>query len=225
MAFLSYLRDGSDDFRPVEPATAFNYLTGARFFLKNHNVDTSVVDSSEAIKITKHGMMLAFRTTEGNKVADRVTLPFTLDLIDKCIREVLVPSLFIKDYFTKIVLELGIGCIFRKCEYIKCRETDHHLRTMDVTFVFHLKDGSVIFLLAHLARDMEVESLVEVIIYIRSAKNDFEGIGNKVCHKVRPVSSSVPFCLDTDLFQFNQRARPLAAYPFLSFQGSSLGCS
>ena len=92
MAFLSYLRDGSDDFNPIEPASAFNYLTGARFFLKNHNVDTSIVDSSGAIQITKQGVMLAFRTTTGNKVADRVTLPFTLDLIEKCVREVLSPS-------------------------------------------------------------------------------------------------------------------------------------
>ena len=43
IGFLSYLRDASYD--AVEPHTAFNYLTGARFALKCHHVDTTFVEN------------------------------------------------------------------------------------------------------------------------------------------------------------------------------------
>ena len=88
IAFLSYLRDGHDNHRVVEPSAASNYLSGARFFLRNHNVDTAFVDGSEAIKTVKKGMMLSFRALEGNKVADRAILPFTLDLIAQCVTHI-----------------------------------------------------------------------------------------------------------------------------------------
>jgi hypothetical protein len=118
IAFLAYLRDGNDDHRVVEPSTVSNYLSGARFFLKNHNVDTSFVEGSEAVATVKRGMMLAFRAGDGNKVADRVRLPFTLDLIAKCMSEVL-GSHSRMDKFTALALKLGIGCMFRKGECIK----------------------------------------------------------------------------------------------------------
>ena len=114
IAFLSFLRDGSDRRGVVEPATAFNYLCGARFFLKNHNVDT-FMESSEAISTVKRGMMLSFRATSGNLVADRVILPFTLDLITDCIA-VDLSRFLVMDQFTAMALKLGLGCLFRKCE-------------------------------------------------------------------------------------------------------------
>ena len=218
IAFLSYLRDGNDDSQVVEPATVFNYLAGARFFLKNHNVDTSFVERSEAIATVKRGMMLAFRALEGNKVADRVTLPFTLDLVVQCLTNVL--SRFSRmDTFTAMALKLGIGCLFRKGEYIKTRTADHHLRAMDVTFGMDDASGGIAFVTAHLARDLALASLREVIIFVRSAKNDFEGVGNKICFKVRDVSPQVPFCIARDMFVFNADARPLASQPFLSYRG------
>jgi hypothetical protein len=57
IAFLSFLRDGGNRRGVVEPATAFTYLCGAKFFLKNHNVDTSFMEGSEAITTVKRGMM------------------------------------------------------------------------------------------------------------------------------------------------------------------------
>ena len=111
------------------------------------------------------------------------------------------------------------GFIFRKCEYIKTKGTDHHLRAMDVTFVFRLTPDTEVFVLAHLAYDMDVSALVEVIVFIRSAKNDHEGVGNKASVPVHPISPDAPFCLATDMFVFNKMARPHANDPFLSFQG------
>ena len=99
------------------------------------------------------------------------------------------------DQFTKLALEMGIGFIFRKCEHIKTKGTDHHLRAMDVTFVFSLTPDTEVFVLAHLAYEMDVSALVEVIVFIRSAKNDHEGIGNKACAPVHPISPDAPFCL------------------------------
>ena len=60
MAFISYLRDGSGSHGTVEPSTVSNYLHGARFYLKQLNIDTSIVESSPAIRSELHGMRLAF---------------------------------------------------------------------------------------------------------------------------------------------------------------------
>jgi len=218
IAFLSFLRDGSDRRGVVEPSTAFNYLCGARFFLKNHNVDTSFMEGSEAITTVKRGMMLAFRATSGNQVADRVILPFTLDLIVDCIA-VELSQFIVMDRFTAMALKLGLGCLFRKCEYIRTRKTNHHLRAMDVTFVLELTPGRSSFVAAHQARDLAISALREVIIFVRSAKNDFEGVGNKIAFRVRELSPSVPFCIATDMFRFNAMAQPRADHPFLSYRG------
>jgi hypothetical protein len=186
IAFLSFLRDGSDRRGVVEPATAFNYLCGARFFLKNHNVNTSFMEGSEAISTVKRGMMLSFRATSGNLVADRVILPFTLDLITDCIA-VDLSRFLVMDQFTAMALKLGLGCLFRKCEYIRTRRTDHHLRAMDVTFVLELVPGRSSFVTAHQARDLAISALRDIVIFVCSAKNDFEGVGNKIAFQVREL--------------------------------------
>ena len=56
-------------------------------------------------------------------------------------------------------------------------------------------------------------------MFIRSAKNDHEGVGNKACVLVHHIYPDAPFCLTTDMFVFNKMTRPHANDPFLSFQG------
>jgi hypothetical protein len=151
-------------------------------------------------------------------VADRVRLPFTLDLIAKCVALTLNDAL-IMDRFTAVALKMGVGCLFRKCEYIKSPGTDHHLRTMDVDFVMERSPGVMSFVKAHHARELPVAHLHEVVLFIRSAKNDFEGVGNKIAFCVRSLTADVPFCLATEMFVLNADARPLADHPFLSYRG------
>ncbi len=74
-------------------------------------------------------------------------------------------------------------------------------------------------MVAYQARDLAVSLLREVMIFVRSAKNDFEGVGNKISFKVRAVITDVPFCIATDMFVFNAEARALASQPFLSCRG------
>ncbi len=54
---------------------------------------------------------------------------------------------------------------------------------------------------------------------MRSAKNDFEGVGNKICFKVWAITPTVPFCLASEMFVLNAEARPLSEHPFLSYRG------
>ncbi len=96
-------------------------------------------------------MRLAFRASEGNRVADRVRLPFTLDLIAKCVALTLNADLIV-DRFTAVALKMGVGCLFRKCEYVKSPGTDHHLRTTDVDFVVELSPGVMAFVSASRSR-------------------------------------------------------------------------
>ena len=162
----------------MESHTAFHNLTGARFALKCHHIDTAFVDKSEALRMVKQSMLLSFRVQQGNAVADRQHLPFTLDLIQECITHVLKLTQPM-DICCKMALFLGIGLVARKCEYILTRGTDHHLRVQDVEFVMRspVDTNHVDFISAMGARGLLVENVVEVILVIRSAKNDFEGIG------------------------------------------------
>ena len=84
----------------------------------------AIVESSFAIRSKLHGTRLALRASQGNRVAGRVCLPFTLDLIAKCVTLTLNPDLVI-DRFTAVALKMGVGCLFRKCECIKSPGTDH----------------------------------------------------------------------------------------------------
>jgi len=92
-------------------------------------------------------MRLAFRASEGNRVADRVRLLFTLDLIAKCVTLTLNADLVI-DRFTVLALKMGVGCLFRKCKYVKSPgdgpSPPHHgcgLRDGLLTWRSHLRQG------------------------------------------------------------------------------------
>ena len=65
----------------VEPDTCFNYITAARFELSLHNINTDFIDHSPYIKLTKTSLTALFRADEENRVANRVTQPFTVDMI------------------------------------------------------------------------------------------------------------------------------------------------
>ena len=71
---------------------------------------------------------------------------------------------------------------------------------------------------AHLARNLAISALREVIVFVRSAKNDFEGIGNKIAFRVRELSPSAPFYIASDMFRFNAMAQPRADHLFLSYR-------
>ena len=157
------------------------------FYLKQLHIDTSIVESSPAIRSELHCMRLAFRASEGNRVADRVRLPFTLDLIAKCVTLTLNADLVI-DRFTAVALKMGVGCLFRKCKYIKSPGTDHRLRTMDVDFVMERSPGAVTFVTDHHTRDLPVNHFRKVVVVVRSAKNNFEGVGNKIAFSGRPLN-------------------------------------
>jgi hypothetical protein len=73
------------------------------------------------------------------------------------------------------------------------------------------------------ARGLLGENVVEVILVIRSAKNDFEGVGNKVVIKVNPISDIRPYDFATELFVFNKTAQPHHGGPFLAWRNSPFG--
>ena len=75
------------------------------------------------------------------------------------------------------------------------------------------------FIPAHLARNMDLTFLREVIVNISSAKNDLEGVGSRISIRVQPISSDRPFDIASTMFEFNKVARPEAEHPFLSWQG------
>jgi hypothetical protein len=77
--FLCYLVNNV--FSPVQPSTAINYLSAVRFNLVIGGVDVSFMDESMVIQKTRTGLMNLWNSKEGNSLADKKTLPVSIDMI------------------------------------------------------------------------------------------------------------------------------------------------
>ena len=227
MGFLSYLHHTEVD--SITPNSACTYLSAVIFMLQCMNVDTSFIDSSVPIARCKKGMRLAFRLAGGNEVAKGKKLPFLLDMIHACIQYVLSDSPM--DLMIRMAMLLGLLCVFRKGELVIVKTRlprnpngslgdvacqNHHIRTRNISFIFRSTESTYP---AHLARDMQLAGLLQMIIEVETMKNDQDGSGNKMCFSRYTVTRDRPYDLVTEVFLFNQRARPEAEHPFLSWQG------
>ena len=103
-------------------------------------------------------------------------------------------------------------------------EGEHFIRAKDVTF--HLLDprsGEKTDVAAQEAYNYPMSHLTGVTTYMRSAKNDIDGIGHKASFNVMQLNSDCAFCVATDMFTWARIARPRADDPFLSHHGGGPG--
>ncbi len=75
LSFMSHLRINIG----VTPKTICNYISGVKWYLNQSNIDTQFIDNSKAIKSTRTGMEIIYRSTMPE--SDKRTLPLTTEMI------------------------------------------------------------------------------------------------------------------------------------------------
>ena len=216
MAFLAYLRS---DVR-VEPQSAIHYVSACRFYWLNSNVDIRVLDNSVALKAQRAGMNNVWRALEGNKVADRVSMPFNVQMIqymanveypDHCVDDLI-------NHATVVATKCGYLILGRPSEYLLTPLSDHHIRGCDVKWILII-NGVQSIIDASQAYKYSINNVTEMILTVRGAKNDREGVGNRFNYRKVDLTldpSKTAFCICSDMFFFASRARPLSKAPFFS---------
>lgn len=210
MSFLAYLRSDPK----VEPLTAINYLSACRKYWINCNVDVREIDNSVVIKDERAGMVKLWRAVEGNKAADRLTLPFGVDMIEYMFQKTFPNYLTgpLIEHAVCVATMTGYSCIARQCEYLytPASKNPHHLRVKDGVQWTVLHEGEEVLINGLQVGPYTEDDLRKAYVDIRDAKNDIEGAGNRMPFDILDLEfgdSGAAFCLGKELFRYAKRAK------------------
>jgi len=216
LGYLNYLRVQVQ----VLPQTAFSYMSAVRFMLKCHNMDTSFLDNSQCIRSTRSGMMLTYRMSDGNTEAEGRTMPMTTDMVQFGVNTMFNDGTFISRAI-RTALVTAFCLLMRICEYIVVKKSDHHL--LGESVIFGIRESliqSIRFITSDTAHLYDTSLVCQVIVTVRSAKNDKFGLGHRFCFQ--RGESSMPndqaFDITKILFEWAQVARPSSKQPFFSWK-------
>ena len=212
-AFLAFLHLE----RRLQPATASNYLTGVRHMFRAQLLNTDIFEHP-MLKNQRRAMTIMTRATHGLDSSTR-RLPFTLEML-AVMRKFRFGRQNLTDRGIIMATMLGLLCLLRSSETIYT-PADHYLRTQDIQFEESVVYGvTPKFIPAHKAGDVRCQHLSGIMITVRSAKNDQEGVGHKYYFKRHRESPTHAFCIVEEAWQWALLARPYCDHPFLS---SSVG--
>lgn len=216
MSFLSYMRMNVG----VEPKTAFNYMAGVRLYWMNMNVDVRFLEKSPAIKAMRQGMTNAFMVEDGSRIADRIRLPVSLDVIEYLCKEYFGEA----NNLVHMCAKLGVRCTYvmaARTSEMLVTKSKHYLRAGSVYFtVMDPATGSTRFISAPLAYQFALSDVLSVQIDIKDAKNDQGGQGHRSTFEKRPspLGPNEAFCICTEMFQWASLARHEASDAFFSYR-------
>ena len=219
LSYLVYLRRGVPGSNPVTPDTAFLYLTGVKFMLTNIGVDTTILNNSQIIKGVKTGMLNAWRKQDGNKLSQRITMPFVLSMILRT-RQILLRTGRLIDRCNSTCQIHSYTTFSRISEAIPTtkRGEKHFLRTKHV--IFDVQNIQVTAQHIHKYPLSEITGIT-IIIGQYGTKNDQEGRAHSY-HYLKNNSYSHErdqlhtYCYVTTMYEWAIIARPLDDDPFFS---------
>ena len=213
----------------VSAKTVNNYVSGVRHVFKVLTGDVSFIEHV-ACRSARTAINLIHAVM--HPVANRNKLPFTCEMVVKSV-SVLFNGSNPTNMVIRTAIALGYTALMRKSEYlptsytddegVKHNMSDHFLRGCDIRFVLNSHIAT-----AHVISSAEVwnhewTEIRSVVINVRSAKNDVEGVGHRFCFDAkRSVDHDLPknvgYCIVWELYSWARVARPADTNPFLSFQ-------
>jgi hypothetical protein len=230
LSFLTYLRKGMAGHKPIQPDTAFNYLSGVKFMLTNLGVETTTINNSLIIKGVKTGMFNSWRNEEGNKKLDRITMPFNLKMILKA-RHLFESTGLMIDR-CKTTCQLHAYTTFSRLSELIPTATkgqQHYLRTKHVVFdVLSASTKKLSVVAANNIHAYPFKEIVGVHILIgqNGTKNDQHGQGHAYYYKtnkqyIHERDKYTTFCYVRTMYEWASMAKPKANDPFFSCQTST----
>jgi len=211
--------------KPVQPDTAFHYLSGVKFMLTNMGIDTKIIDTSLIIKGVKRGMFNSWRKEEGNKKLDKITMPFHLKLILKTRQALLSTGRMID--LCKSTCHLHAYTTFSRISELLPTATkgqQHYLRTRHIIFNVKSTDRKECLpvpadrIYQHPFQHIKG---VHVLIGQTGTKNDQHGQGHAYYYKtnlnyIHERDHLITFCYARTMYEWATAARPLPNDPFFS---------
>jgi hypothetical protein len=209
--FLCFLVN--DNFAPVQPSTAINYLSAVRFNLMINGVAVSFMDDSIVVQKTRTGLMNLWRSKEGNSLADKKTLPISVDMIFS----MKLQKSSISEFACFTAAIFGYHVLCRVSEYLYTPNTKHHILARSVVFQSRGINNEVVHVLSSDVHCYPKESIVGCYLTIKDSKNDPSGEGSRYPYTRILVRS--PGCLydfTEVLYDWAAFARPVPNAPFFS---------
>jgi hypothetical protein len=163
----------------VQPSTAINYLSAVRFNLVISGVDVGFIDDSIVIQKTRTGLMNLWRSKEGNSLADKKTLPVSIDMIFS----MKLPTFSLLELACFTAAIFGYHVLCRVSEYLVSSNTKHHILSRSIVFqVRSTGYGSINGIIHVFSSDIHrylKSSLVGCYLTIKDSKNDPSGEGSR----------------------------------------------
>jgi hypothetical protein len=213
MAFLATLAHD----HLLKPSTISAYLSGVRFMLLQGGDDTKFIETSAFIKSTKTGINIVYRATAPQ--AAEKTLPITLDMIVLAEKLVFNKNT-VFDRCVIIAMKLAYTALMRCSEYIYNGKTNHHALAENITCIFATSatKEEQVHVPSSNAWQYEESLLRGVLLDVRSAKNDGNGLGNQFWWPCTtgPLAKNQAHDIALDLYRWAVFARPQPGNPFLS---------
>ena len=160
-------------------------------------------------------MFNAWRLLPGNSIADRRTIPISIDMILRERASYRSP-ISLQDLAVYTAMIMGYGTASRFSEYLpESKETrGHAILSENVVFVIEGADGRPAMCPSH-SSIPDLEKVIGCMVVISDSKNDPKGIGHRFYFPRQPV---VPvtrvYDFATDMWTFARRSRPVKGKPF-----------
>ena len=214
VSFLAYLFGHVK----IKPSSIDTYLFGVKYMLQLSGIDTTYIDKNVMIRRMRAGMTLRYRFDHPEHLD--TTMPFTLEMIMFAHNHL--------DHFNPhnlmavVAMKLAFCCLMRASECIQMPNSDHHLLAENVTFI-HVIDHQEVWIPSYLVLSSSVSllTLSEVIIDVRSAKNDKTGSGNRLVFAHTPLATrpnTQAFDIAEVLWSFCLLSCPVVTKPFFCYK-------
>jgi hypothetical protein len=178
-----------------------------------NGVAVSFIDDSIVVQKTRTGLMNLWRSKEGNSLADKKTLPISIDMIFSM--KLQKPSLLDFACFTASIFGYHVLC--RVSEYLYAPNTKHHILARSIVFQSRVNDEEVIHVLSSDVHRYTKESIIGCYLTIKDSKNDPSGEGSRYPYtRVLLRSPSCLYDFTEVLYDWAVFARPVTNDPFFS---------
>lgn len=205
VGFMMFLRFD----RKVTPDTIAQYMSAVRYQLGACGIEAVHTKSAQIGRILR-GLKLEWLKEPGNSKAERQHLAFTPDMIRKTGAELDLTD--DKNFAILVAVRTAFQFLTRVGELVFVSTSqDHYIKGKSIMFVIRTDTNSRITISSVDAHNYLLAQVESVIVDIKDAKNDPEGVGFRYQLDKRTPEQLVhedSFCICSSLFECATRLRP-----------------
>jgi hypothetical protein len=221
MSFMAHLRGNTR----VTPLTINNYICGVKFFLFHSGVDVAFLKNNPTIIATKRGIANSYRCLTGNKSADSIRLPASVDFIHHLGLNDLSDRSDLRKHCAYASMCFAFCLLARSSEVLYSTTSSHWLKAEHVYFTVISNVGVQLIVLSRDVHQYSLANVLSVQTDIVSAKNDIDGQGHRstFLKGVLSTSGSTAFDLCEEMYLWSVAGKPRKGDTFFASSLCGLG--